>query len=79
MILELQFVNDKRIFTGHCQEAFSYMEPFSFLVGLYKKVIVTCFSDSIVQKTNEQSYGSCYVTSDSQLLYKLFNKQPLYF
>ena len=67
-------------FFGHCHVTFPYMEPLSFC-GRFAKV--SCFSDSFVQKTTQQkgasADGSCNVTTDSQLLYKLFRKQPLYF
>ena len=72
MILELQFVTSIQIFFGHCHVAFPYMEPLSFFGRFVQKVIVSCFSDSIVQTTTQQSDGSCNVTCDSQLLYKLF-------
>ena len=66
-------------FFGHCQVRFPYMEPLSFVGRFVQKVRVSCFSDSFVQKTTQQSNGSCNVTSISQLLYKLFKKQPLCF
>ena len=95
MILELHFVTNIRspfshchvIFPykeilsifGPCHVTFPYMEPLSFFGMFEQKVIVSCFSDLFVQKTTQQSDGSCNVTSDSQPLYKLFKKQPLYF
>ena len=94
MILELHFVTYIRIsfghchvtfpykeilsIFGHCHVTFPYMEPLSFFGRFVQKVIVSCLSDSFVQKTTQQSDGSCNVTSDSQLLHKFFKKQPLY-
>ena len=52
---------------------FPYMEPLSFFGRLVKRVILSCFSDSFLQKTTQQSDGSCNVTSASQLLYKFKN------
>ena len=46
------------------------MEPLSFFGRFVQKVIVSCFSDSFVQKTTQRSDCSCNVRSDSQLLYK---------
>ena len=94
MILELQFVTYirnlsvhcqvafpyKEIFSffGHCHVTFPYMEPLSFFGRFVQKVIVCCFLDSFVQKTTQQSDDCCNVTSDSELLYKLFKKLSLY-
>ena len=95
MTLELNFVTYIRIFFGHCHVTFPdkeilsffgrchvnfpYMEPLSFFGSFVQKVIESCFSDSFVQKTTQQSDGSCNVTSDSQFLYKLFRKTaPLF-
>ena len=66
-------------FFGHFHVTYPYMEPLSFFGRFLQKVKVYCFSDSFVEKTTQQSDGSSNVTSDSQLLYKLFEKQPLYF
>ena len=41
-------------FFGHCQVTFPYKEPLSFFGRCVQKVIVTCFSDSFVQKTTQQ-------------------------
>ena len=60
-------------FSGHCHVIFPYMEPLSFFGRFVQKVTVPCFSDSFVQKTTQQSDGSCKVRSDSQVSYKLFN------
>ena len=81
MILKLHFVTYIRIFFGHCHViipykviisclghclvTFSYMEPLSFFGRFVQKVIVSCFSDSFVQKTTQQSDSSCNVASDS--------------
>ena len=54
-------------FSGHCHVASPYMEPLSFFGRLVQEVIVSCFLDSFVQKTTQQSDGSCNATSDSQL------------
>ena len=58
------------------------MEPLSFFGGFVQKVIVSCFSDSFAQITTQQkgasADGRCNVISDSQILYKLFKKQPLF-
>ena len=82
MILELHFDTYIRIFfddchvlfpykeivsfVGHCHLTFSYTEPLSFFGRFVQKVILSCFSDSFVQKTTQQSDDSCNVTSDSQ-------------
>ena len=66
-------------FFDHCHVTFSFIEPLSFFGSFVQKVKVSCFSDSFVQKTTQQPDGSCNVTRDSQLLYKLFKKQPLSF
>ena len=95
MILELHFVTYIRIvfghchvtfpykeilsLFGHCHVTFPYMEPLSFFGRFVQKVNVSCFSESFVQKTTQQSDGSCNVTSDSQLLNKLFEKHPRFF
>ena len=50
------------------------MEGLSFSGGIVQKVIVSCFSDSFVQKTTQQSYDSCNVTIDSQPLDKKIQK-----
>ena len=65
-------------FFGHCHVTFPYMEALSFFGRFVLKVIVSCFSDSFVQKRTQQSDSSYTVTSDSQLLYKSFKKQSLY-
>ena len=45
----------------------------SFFFGRFvQKVLVSWCSDSFVQKTTQQSDGSCDVTSNSQFFYKLF-------
>ena len=41
--------------------------------------MLSCFSDSFVQKTTQQSEGSCNVTNDSLLLYIILNKQAFLF
>ena len=95
MILELHIVIYIRIFSGQCYVTFPYMyilpcigprnvtipymERLSFFGRLVQKQLLSCFSDSFVQKTTEQSDGSCNVTSDSQLLYNFAKKQPLHF
>ena len=38
-------------FFAHCHVTFSYMELYSFSGRFVQKVIVSCFSDSFVQKT----------------------------
>ena len=59
---------------------FPYTEILSFFGRFVQKVILSCFSDSFVQKATQQkgasANGSCNVTSDSQFLYKIFKKQP---
>ena len=52
-------------FFGPCHVTFPYMERLSFSGSFVQKVIVFCFSDSFVQKTTQQSDGSCKVTSDA--------------
>ena len=95
MILELQFVTYMRkisvhchvavpykeilSFFSHCHVTSPYMELLSFFGRFVQKVTVPCFSDSFVQKTTQESNGSCDNTSDSQLLFKIFKKQSLYF
>ena len=52
----------------------------SFFFGTFvHKVIVSCFSDSFVQKMTQQSDGSCNVTSDSQFSFKIFRKRAFLF
>ena len=65
-------------FFGLCHVTFPYMDPLCFFGRLRQKVIVSCFSDSLVPKTTQQSDGSCNVTSDFQLFYKQFQKQRLF-
>ena len=79
MILELHFVSYLRIFFGLFHVTVPYMELLSFFGRFVQKIILSCFSDSFVQKLTQQSDGSCIVTSDSQFLYKLTKKQPFYF
>ena len=62
-----------------CQVTFPYMEPVSFSIKFVQKVILVCFWYSFVQKTTQQSDGSCNFQSDSQLLYKLLIKHLLDF
>ena len=57
---------------------FPYMELLSFFGRFVQKVIVPCFSDSVVQKTTQQWNGSCNVTSDSRF-YTNFSKNRLFF
>ena len=45
-------------FLGHCHLTFPYMEPLSFFGRFVQKVKVSCFSDSIVQKTTQQKGAS---------------------
>ena len=66
-------------FFDHCHVPFPYMEPLSFFGRFAQKVLLSCFSDSFVQKTTQQSDGSCNDTSDSQLLYKIFEKRASFF
>ena len=65
-------------FFGHCRVTSPYMKLLSFFVRFVQKVIVSCFSDSFVQKTTQQSDGSCSFTSGFQFLYKLY-KNSLFF
>ena len=48
---------------------FPYVEPISFFGRFVQKVIVSCLSDSFVQKTTQQkgasADGRCNVTSDT--------------
>ena len=41
-------------FFGHCHVTFPYMELLSFFGRFVQKVILSCFSDSFVQKTKQQ-------------------------
>ena len=54
------------------------MVTLSFSGRCVQDVIVFCYSDSFNQKKTQQSDGSCNVTSDSQLLNKLFKKQSFF-
>ena len=45
-------------FFGQCDVTFPYMEPLSVFGGFVQKVIVSCFSDSFVQKTTQQKRAS---------------------
>ena len=94
MILELHFVTYIRnffghylvtfpykeilSFFGHFHVTFPYMEGLSVFGGFKQNVIVSCSSESFVQKTTHQSGGSSNVTSDFQLLYKLIKEQPVF-
>ena len=66
-------------FFGHGHVTFPYMEHLSVSGRFVRKVIVSCFSASFVQKTTEQSDGSRNVTNDSQFLYKRLKKYPPFF
>ena len=57
-------------FFNHCRVTFPYMEILSLFVMFVQKILVSCLSNSFVQKTTQQSDGSCNVTSDCQLLNK---------
>ena len=92
MILELHIVTYIRIFFGHCHVTFPYKEilsffgpchvtfpykePLSYSGRFVQKVIVSCFSDSFVQETAQQSDGSWNVTNDSQF-YANYSKNSL--
>ena len=68
-ILELHFVTHIRIligpghvtfphteilsFCGYCHVTFPYMEPLSIFGSFVQNVLVSCFSDSFVQKTTQ--------------------------
>ena len=45
-------------FVGHCHVTFLNVEPPSFFGTFVQKVIVSCFSDSFVQKTTQQKGAS---------------------
>ena len=64
---------------GHFHVTFPYMETLSIFGRYAQKLNVSCFSDSIIQNTTQQSDGSCNVISDSQLLFKVFTKQSFQF
>ena len=49
------------LFFGHCYVIFPYMEPLSFFGWFVQEVILSCFSDSFVQKTAEQTGASADV------------------
>ena len=53
------------------------MEPLSFFVRFVQKVKVSCFTDSFVQKTTQQSDGSCNVTGHSSF-YTTYSKNSLF-
>ena len=55
MIFELEFVTYIRMPFGYCHVKFPYMELLSFFSSFVQKVLVSCFSDSLVQKTTQQS------------------------
>ena len=54
------------------------MKPLSFF-GRFRKAIVSCSSDSFVQKITQQLDGSCKVRSDSQLLLNILQKTAFLF
>ena len=64
---------------GFCHVTCPYMDPPSYFGKFVQEVILSCFSDSFDQKTTQQSDGNCNATSDSQLLRKVFKKQPFHF
>ena len=51
------------------------MELFSIFSRFLQNVVVFCFSESIFQKTTQQSDGGCNVTSDSNFNAKCSKKQ----
>ena len=55
---------------------FPNMKPLSFFGSSVQKVLLSCFSDSFVQKTTQQLDGSYKVTSDSQF-YANYSKNSL--
>ena len=65
-------------FFGPCHVTVPYMEPLFFFSRFVQKVILSCFSESFVQKTTQQSKSSCTVTSESQVLYNFFSKISLF-
>ena len=54
------------------------MELFFVFGRFVQQVIVSYFSEPLVQKTTQQSVGNCIVTSDSQRVYKLFKKYSFF-
>ena len=74
----LNFWSLPRDIFGHRDVTFPYTNLLSFFDKLLEKVVGFCYSDSFVQKANQQSDARFNVTSDSQVLYKLF-KTRLFF
>ena len=54
------------------------MEPLSFFGSFVQKLRVSCFLDSFVQKTTQQSVGSCSVIRNSQIFYKFIKNNPFF-
>ena len=61
-------------FVSHCHVKFPYKKPVSLFGGFVQKLVGLCFSDLFVQNTSQQPDASGSITSDSQLLCKVFRK-----
>ena len=64
---------------GHCHLTFPYKEPLSFFGRFVQKLIISCFSDSFVQKTTQHSDGSCNLTIDSRVSEEIYSKNSFLF
>ena len=71
----MEVVALKYSFLGFCHVRVLYMELFSIFSRFLQKVVVFCFSESIFQKTTQQSDGGCNVTSDYKFNAKYSKKQ----
>ena len=79
MILELQFLLINASVWVFVTWNFHIWNLFLFFCRFSQKVVVFCVLDSFVQKKAQPSDGSCNVTSDSKILYKLSRKAvPLF-
>ena len=65
-------------FFANCHVPFPDIELLSIFGRFVQKIVLFSFADSFVQKTTQQPDGSCNVTSVSQLLFKVFKKQPFF-
>ena len=67
-------ISGDSVLFGHCHVTLPYMVLLSCFGRFVQKVKKSCFADSFVQKTTQQSDGSCSVTSYSQFLHNFFKK-----
>ena len=79
MFLELQVVTYIRMFFCSLSRDIFVYGIFSFFGRFLQEVRVFCFLDSFIHKTIQESDVSCNVTIDTQRIWKLSEKQSVYF